>query len=49
MCDNNCRDCNDFKCRCSDCASLTENDFEVWFCDEYQKPCKDVKNCGEYD
>ena len=43
-----CKECNDFKCRCQDCVCLVEQDGE-WFCDEQQKFCKDVKECNEWE
>lgn len=35
--------------RCESCACCvgypTEDD---WFCDEYNKPCEKIENCGEW-
>lgn len=37
-----------YEIRCSDCICLVEENNQ-WYCDEYQKYCKDVTECGEWD
>lgn len=34
--------------RCSDCFALVDNNNE-WWCDIYNCPCSEVKNCKEWD
>ena len=33
--------------RCQDCICLIEKN-KKWFCDEYQKECEKIKDCGEF-
>lgn len=47
-CNRKCGTCEDWKCRCSDCFALVETDDVEYFCDEWQKPCKDVIDCKEW-
>ena len=35
--------------RCRNCACLMEMPASKWFCDQYQKRCVDVIECGEWD
>ena len=43
-----CKECENYKCRCQDCVCLVEKDNE-WFCDDIQKFCKDiVDECIEF-
>lgn len=35
--------------RCKDCPCLMEMPASKYFCDEYQKPCIDVMECGEWE
>ena len=34
--------------RCKDCVCLVDLNGE-WFCDEYDKNCRDIDECGEWD
>jgi len=42
-----CRSCSDWECRCSNCVCLTDKG-GLGYCDQYQKYCRDVKECGEF-
>lgn len=35
--------------RCKDCVCLMEMPASKYFCDQYQKQCDDVIECGEYE
>lgn len=47
-CDNKCRCCENWECRCSDCACLVEENGQ-WYCDEMQEYCKDITECIEFE
>lgn len=46
-CTNNCKYCNNYKCRCADCFALTEKN-NKWYCDECSEYCEDITQCDEF-
>ena len=34
-----------YKERCKDCAYLVEVGYGIWFCEQFDKPCEDIKKC----
>ena len=48
-CDNKCRTCMNYKCRCESCACLEENENGEWVCGDNQVPCERVQVYYNYD
>ena len=48
-CDNKCRTCNDYKCRCADCFCLEDDGNGTWICGTHDVPCEKVDTCYEYE
>ncbi len=44
-----CGNCQNIKCRCSDCFALSETENGEWFCDEAEKRCCEVIYCDEWE
>lgn len=40
---------NNYKKHCSDCTCLVEGDNGEWVCGEIELPCKEIKNCANWE